>query len=143
MTMLFHIFFHFYRVDVRLYRINQNYSAIGGRGGGNGLVGRVNVASVNVSMELLSNDNTICTHRKQKFIGTRKHNSEATAITKHAKDSDASSSDSHIKETQGTSFSMSGDGDEQSSQPCGQGQQYDSAGRDVEPRSYRDVVVNG
>ena len=91
---------------------------------------------------VLSNDNTICT-RKQKFIGTRKHNSEAMAITKHAKDSDASSSDSHIKEIQGTSFSMSGDGDEQSSQPCGQGQQYDGAGRDVEPRSYRDVVVNG
>ena len=87
---------------------------------------------------VLSNDNTICT-RKQKFIGTRKQNSEAAAITKHAKDSDASSSDSHIKETQGTSSSMNGDDDEQSSQPCGQ----DHAGHDVEPRSYRDVVVNG
>ena len=87
---------------------------------------------------VLSNDNTIRT-RKQKFIGTRKQNSEVAAITKHAKDSDASSIDSHIKETQGTSSSMGGDDDEQSSQPCGQ----DHAGRDVEPRSYRDVVVNG
>ena len=91
---------------------------------------------------VLSNDNMMST-RKQKFIGTRKHNSEAAAITKHAKDSDASSSDSHIRETQGTSSSMSGDDDEQSSQPCGRDEQHDSAGREVEPRSYRDVVVNG
>ena len=75
----------------------------------------------------------------KKFIGTRKQNSEAAAITKHAKDSDASSSDTYIKETQGTSSSMSGDDDERSSQLCGQ----DHTGRDVEPRSYRDVVVNG
>ena len=34
---------------------------------------------------------------------------------------------------------MSGDDDERSSQLCGQ----DHTGRDVEPRSYRDVVVNG
>ena len=38
---------------------------------------------------------------------------------------------------------MSGDDDEQSSQPCGQDQQHDSVGREVEPRSYRNVVVNG
>ena len=71
--------------------------------------------------------------RKQKFIGTRKHNSEAAAITKHAKDSDASSSDSHIREIQGTSSSMSGDDDEQSSQPCGRDEHHDSKGREVEP----------
>ena len=87
---------------------------------------------------MLSNDNTIRT-RKQKFIGTRKQNSETAAMTKHAKDSDASSNDTYIKETQGTSSSMSGDDDERSSQLCGQ----DQSGRDVEPRSYRDVVVNG
>ena len=85
---------------------------------------------------VLSNDNMMST-RKQKFIGTRKHNSEAAAITKHAKDSDASSSDSHIRETRGTSSSMTGDDDEQSSQPCGSDEHYDSEGREVEPRSYR------
>ena len=95
-------------------------------------------SSSSLAMTLvLSNDNTIRT-RIQKFIGTRKQNSEAAAITKQAKDSDASSSDTYIKETQGTSSSMSGDDDERSSQLSGQ----DHAGRDVEPRSYRDVVVN-
>ena len=91
---------------------------------------------------VLSNDNMMST-RKQKFISTRKHNSEAAAITKHAKDSDASSSDSHIRETRGTSSSMSGDDDEQSSQLCGSDEDYDSEGCEVEPRSYRDVVVSG
>ena len=38
---------------------------------------------------------------------------------------------------------MSGDDDQQSSQPCGRDEQHDSAGHEVEPRSYRDVVVNG
>ena len=87
---------------------------------------------------VLSDDNTIRT-RKQKFIGTRKQNSEAAAITKHAKDSDASSDDAYIKETRGTSSELSCDDDERPSQPRGD----DHAGRDVEPRSYRDVVVNG
>ena len=60
---------------------------------------------------VLSDDNTIRT-RKQKFIGTRKQNSEAVAITKHAKDSDASSDDAYIKETRGTSSKLSCDDDE-------------------------------
>ena len=38
---------------------------------------------------------------------------------------------------------MSGGDDEQSSQPCGRAEQHDDIGREVEPRSYRDVVVNG
>ena len=47
---------------------------------------------------VLSNDNI----RKQKFIGTWKNNSEAATIAKHVKDSDVSSSDPHIEDTQGT-----------------------------------------
>ena len=58
---------------------------------------------------------------------------------KHAKDLDASSNDTYMKGTQGTSSNMSGDDDERSSQLCGE----NHTGRDVEPRSYRDVVVNG
>ena len=60
---------------------------------------------------VLSNDNMIHI-RKQKFIGTRKHNSEAATIAKHVKDSEGSSGDPHIEDTQGTSFNMSGSDDE-------------------------------
>ena len=80
--------------------------------------------------------------RKQKFIGTRKHHSEAATIAKHVKDSDASSSDPHIKDTQGTSFNMNGSDDEQLSQLCRRAEQHDDVSREVKPRSYRDVVVN-
>ena len=61
--------------------------------------------------EVLSNDN-IANIWKQKTIGTRKHNSEAATITGHAKDSDASSVDPPVKNTQGTSSNMYGSGDE-------------------------------
>ena len=88
---------------------------------------------------VLGNENI----RKQKFIGTRKHNSEAAVIAKHVKDSDASSSDPHIEDIQGMSFNMSGSDDEQLSQPCSRAEQRHDVSREVEPRSYRDVVVNG
>ena len=91
---------------------------------------------------VLSNDNRMSS-RKQKFVGTRKQNSEAATITKHAKDSDASNSDSHKKERQRTSSSMNGDNDVQLSQPCGGNEYYDIRRHEVEPRSYRDVVVSG
>ena len=91
---------------------------------------------------VLSSDNRMST-RKQKFVGTRKQNSEAAAITKHAKDSDASNSDSHMKERQRTLSSMNGDDDVQLSQPCGGNEYYDIRRHEVEPRSYRDVVVSG
>ena len=81
--------------------------------------------------------------RKQKFIGTRKPNSEAATIAKHVKDSDASSSDPHIEDTQEPSFNMNGSDDEQLSQPCRRAEQHEDVSREVEPRSYRDVVVNG
>ena len=91
---------------------------------------------------VLSNDNMMNT-RKQKFIGTRKHNSEAATIAKHVKDSDASSSNPHIEDTQEPSFNMNGSDDEQLSQSCKRAEQHDDVSHEVEPRSYRDVVVNG
>ena len=81
-----------------------------------------------------------------KTIGTRKHNSEGAEITKHVKDSDASSIHPSGKNTQGTSSSMCGRGGERMCQPGQQGggaEQHDDATRIVEPRSYRDVVVSG
>ena len=91
---------------------------------------------------MLSNDN-IAGIRKQKTIGTRKHNSEATKNMGHAKDSDASSDDHPMRNTQGTSSSMCGIGDELLNQPGAGAKQYDDVSQNVEPRSYRDVVVNG
>ena len=62
---------------------------------------------------VLSNDN-IAGIQNQKTIGTRKHNSEATENMGHAKDLDASRGDYPMRNTQGTSSSMSGIGDERS-----------------------------
>ena len=91
---------------------------------------------------LLSNDN-IAGIRNQKTIGTRKHNSEATKNMGHAKDSDASRGDYPMRNTQGTSSSTSGIGDERSNQPGVRAEQHDDVSRNVEPRSYRDVVMSG
>ena len=84
--------------------------------------------------------------RKRKYIGTRKHDSEAVAKTSHkhvAKDSDGSTKDVPLKNIRGTTLNTVG-GDERSIE-------HDEAGRKqhgdkndvVEPRSYRDVLVNG
>ena len=84
--------------------------------------------------------------RKRKYIGTRKHDSEAVARTSHkdvAKDSDGSTKDVSLKNIQGTTLNTAS-GDERSIE-------HDEAGRKqcgdknniVEPRSYRDVLVNG
>ena len=91
---------------------------------------------------MVLSSNNMMNIRKQKFIDTPKHNSEAATITKHVKDSDASSSNPHIEDTQGTSFNMSGSDDKQLSQLCRSAEQHDDVSREVEPRSYRDVVVN-
>ena len=91
---------------------------------------------------MLSNDNVMNT-RKQKFIGTRKHNSEAATITKHTKESDASSKESHVRDVREASSSTCSDDDEPPGQPRGIEEQHAIEGRGVEPRSYRDVVVNG
>ena len=81
--------------------------------------------------------------RKQKFVGTRKQNSEAASITKHAKDSDASDSNSHKEERQRTSSSMNDDDDVQLSQPRERSKYQDTRRYKVEPRSYRDAVMSG
>ena len=84
--------------------------------------------------------------RKQKNIGTRNHNSEGPENTQHAKDSDGSSIHPTAKNTRGTSSSMCGIGGNRVSQPgkeCGGAEQHDDVAHLVEPRSYRDVVVNG
>ena len=73
----------------------------------------------------------------------RKHNSEATKITGHAKDSDASSIDPHAKSTQGTSSNIHGSDDDRPIQPGGRVEQHGDVSRNVEPRSYQDVVANG
>ena len=94
---------------------------------------------------VLSNDSKVrrMSTRKQKFVGTRKQNSEAASITKHAKDSDASDSNSHKEEKQRTSSSMNDDNDVQLSQPCERSKYQDTRRYKVEPRSYRDVVMSG
>ena len=77
---------------------------------------------------VLSNDN-IANIRKQKTIGTQKHNSEAAKITGHAKDSDASSIDPPVKNTQGTSSNMYGSGDERQNQRGGRAEQHGDVSR--------------
>ena len=50
------------------------------------------------------------------------------------------------KNTQGTSSGMGGNGDERMNHPGqsgGRAEQHGDVNRNVEPRSYRDVVVNG
>ena len=96
--------------------------------------------------ELVLSKHNMTSIRKQKHIGTRKHDSEAVAKTSHkhvAKDSDGSTKDISLKNIQGTRLNTAG-GDESSIE-------HDDAGRKqrgdkndvVEPRSYRDVLVNG
>ena len=91
---------------------------------------------------VLSNDN-IAGIRNQKTIGTRKHNSEAIKNMGHAKDSDTSSCDHPMRNTQGTSSSKCGIGDKLLNQPSVGAEQHNDVCRNVEPRSYWDVVVNG
>ena len=84
--------------------------------------------------------------RKQKYIGTRKCNSEAVAKTSHkhmAKDSDGSTKDDSSENIQGTTLhTMVGD---RGSIKCGdgRGKQCGNKSDVVEPRSYWDVLVNG
>ena len=83
---------------------------------------------------------------KQNFIGTRKHNSEGVAKTRHghvAKDSDGSTNDASIKNIHGTTTHTTvGDegsivGDVARKKRCGDMNSI------VEPRSYRDMLMNG
>ena len=84
--------------------------------------------------------------RKQKYIGTRKCNSEAVAKTSHkhvVRNSDGSTKDDFSENIQGTTLHTTV-GDEKSME-CGDGggKQRGNKNDVVEPRSYRDVLVNG
>ena len=79
---------------------------------------------------------------KQKFVGTRKHNSEVgkTGDEHVTKDSDGSTRDVVMKNTQRTSPYVTSDdigGDDTKGKRRGKGNGY------VAPRPYRDAVVNG
>ena len=84
--------------------------------------------------------------RKQKFIGTRKHNSEEVAKICHehvAKDSDGSTNDASIKNIHGTTTHTTG-GDEGSIVgDVARKKRHGDMNSIVEPRSYRDVLMNG
>ena len=88
----------------------------------------------------------IASIQKQKYIGTRKHNSEAVAKTsrKHmAKDSDGSTMDVSSENIQGTTLHTT-DGDERSTEHSDAGRKRSGNRNEVvEPRSYWDVLVYG
>ena len=105
-----------------------------------------NVATVierkaGLTARVLSNDKAVGI-RKKKTIGTRKHNSEATKSTEHSEYSDGPSDEHPTKNTQGTSHSMDDIGDEISNQPDGMAEHHDDVAQKVEPRSYRNVLMN-
>ena len=93
---------------------------------------------------VLNNHDTTDT-LKQKFIGTRKHNSEAVKTSHEhvTKDSGGSTEDVSMKNIQGTSTHiMNGDkgsigSDDAKEKRCG------GMSGVVEPRSYLDVLMNG
>ena len=94
---------------------------------------------------VLSNHDTTSI-RKQNFIGTRKHKSEAVAKISHehvAKDSDGSTKDVSMKNIQGTTpHATSGDEGSVDSDDAERKQRGNKSDV-VEPRSYRDVLMNG
>ena len=81
--------------------------------------------------------------RKQKFIGTRKHNSEAAKTSpKHMnKDSDGSTRDMSIKNIQGTSTQMKSDDEGSIGDDNTKKRRRGGMSGVIEPRSYRDVVM--
>ena len=94
---------------------------------------------------MLSNHN-LANIRKLKYIATRKHNSEAVERTKHKhviKDSDGSRRDDFSENIQGTTPQAMG-GDDKSAEQYDAGEkQRGDRNEVVEPRSYRDVLMNG
>ena len=94
---------------------------------------------------VLSNHNP-ANIRKQKYIGTRKHNSEAVERTKQEhriKDSDGSRSGHFSENIQGTTLQATGVDDKSTEQSDSEVEQCGDRNGIVEPRSYRDVLVNG
>ena len=92
----------------------------------------------------------LCNHdttsiRKQKFIGTRKHNSEAVVKTSHehmAKDSDGSTKDVSMKNIQETPHRPTVGG--KRSIDCDDARRKRRGNKSdvVEPRSYQDLLMN-
>ena len=83
---------------------------------------------------------------KQKYIGTRKHNSEAVAQMSHkhvAKDSDGSTKDVSSENIQGTTLHTTVGDERNIEHGDGGGKQRGDKIDVVEPRSDRDVLVDG
>ena len=90
----------------------------------------------------IDDDNT----RKQNFIGTRKCDLEAVAKISHdhvTKDPDGSTKDDSSKNIQRTTHPMIVDDEGSIERGDGLDKQRGSNSDVVEPRSYRDVLVNG
>ena len=82
--------------------------------------------------------------RKQKFIGTRKHNSEAVKMGhKHVTvDSDGSTRDVAIKNIHGTTLHTTGGDRVSIGGDDTKGKRRGKMNGGVEPRSYRDMLMN-
>ena len=96
---------------------------------------------------VLSNHDTHDTTsiRKQKFVGTRKHNSEAVAKTNHehvAKDSNSSTKDVSMKNIQETTLHTTGGGKRSIGCDDTEKKRRGNMSDAVQPRSYRDVAKN-
>ena len=88
------------------------------------------------SVSLLSNHNLVANIRKQKYIGTRKHNSEAVEGMKHdhrIKDSDGSRSDDFSQNIQGTTLQGTGGDDKSTEQSEAKEEQCGNKNGVVEP----------
>ena len=83
--------------------------------------------------------------RKQKFIGTRKHESEAgeTSPGCMIKDSDGSTGDVSTKNVQRMSNQMKTDDGDSGGDDSTRRKRRGNTRSTVEPRSYRDVLLNG
>ena len=94
----------------------------------------------------VSSNHNLANIRKQKYISTRKHNSEVVDGTKQEpriKDSDGSRSGHFLENIQGTTLQAT-DGDNKSTeQSDAKVEQCGDRNGIVEPRSYSDVLVNG
>ena len=94
---------------------------------------------------VLSNHN-LANIRKQNYFGTRKHNSEAVEGAKQEhriKDSDGSRRGRFSDNIQGTTLQTTGGDDKSGEQADAEVEQRGGENGVVEPRPYRDVLVNG
>ena len=98
-----------------------------------------------LSRSVLGNHNLVST-RKQKYIGTRKHNSEAGEGTKQEQrneDSDGPRNGHFLVNVQERTLQITGGADECTEQPDFKGVQCGVGCGIVDPQSYRDALVGG